>query len=332
MKRDLPKRVYLKHGAYYFVDIESKWTRLCAEKDGLPAMYRALADLTDSEATSDRMPAVLTRWMDETSKEKRWKRNTVRNRERQVRVLARKFAEFTPDQVTTAAAKEALKEFATKARTYNQYRDVLRQALSFAAGEGLRDGHNPVDDIKGKSTPGRKRAVADPEVAAIRAAALVHKNGKPVRNGKALVQMIDLALLTGQRIGDVIRWRWQDVTADGLYVEQGKGGKRLLIELTPTLKAALAACAHGRDRIGYVLKKENGGGYAYSGIRSAWVRACKRAGVEDLNIHDLRGRAGVDKKLGDGIEAAKDLLGHDELSTTEHYVEGKIIKRVKPTK
>ena len=338
MKRDLPRRVYLKHGAYWFVDLARKWHRLCAEKDGLPAMYRALAALSEREATSDRMPAVISRWMDE--KRPTWAAETLRNKERMEIVLARKLAEFTPASITTADCDEVLGSFRATPRTHNQYRDMLRQVLAYAARKGLREGWNPVDDVPGMSTPGRKRAVTDAELAAIRKAALVRGEGddaKAVRNGQALISMIDLALLTGQRISDVIKMRWQDVTADGLYVEQGKRrkgqpGKRLLIELTPALRAALNRCAPRDGRIGFVLKNERGSGYTYAGIRSAWVRACVAAGVEDLNIHDLRGRAGVDKTVAQGIESAKDLLGHDQLSTTEHYVEGKRVKRVKPTR
>jgi integrase len=196
--------------------------------------------------------------------------------------------------------------------------------LAFSAVEGLREGFNPIDNVPTKATPGRKRGVTDQEIHAIRAQAL----SQP-RNGKALAQMIDLALLTGQRIGDLIRLRWQDVSAEGIRVQQGKTGERLLIEWSPKLRAAIAACERG-DRIGHVLQKETGGGYRYAGVRSAWLRACERAGVTGLKIHDLRGRAGMDKRDATGLESAKNLLGHRSIKTTEHYVDGKAERKVKP--
>jgi integrase len=36
------------------------------------------------------------------------------------------------------------------------------------------------------------------------------------------VEVFDLALLTGQRISDLIKLRWQDVGVDGIYVQQQK--------------------------------------------------------------------------------------------------------------
>lgn len=323
-RSDMPRRVYLRHGRYYFVTLAGKWLPLSREKDGLPAMYRALAALTEREATSDRMPAVIARWLD--SKRPEWAVKMAEDMERAGRVIGASFVEFTPADVTTKVAAEFLLRFGKKARTYNVYRSVLRQVLAAAAVEGLREGYNPIDNIPQKKTPGRRRVVDDAEIAALRAQAL-----KQPRNGAALAQMIDLALLTGQRIGDLIRLRWQDVSADGIRWTEGKGKAPRLVEWSPALSAAIEAC--GRCDIGPVLQKEGGGPYRYAGIRSAWVRTCERAGIEDLNIHDFRGRAGVDA-MGDDedIRKAQRLLGHSTEAMSRHYVEGKYAKRTKPAK
>ena len=324
-KNGLPRRVYLRHGAYFFVrPADGKWLRLSAERDGLPAMLRALAALVDTERTSDTMPAVITRWL--AAKRAEWSDKTATDQDRIAAEMSAAFAKGTPRQVTTPIAAEYLRRYVATPRTYNLHRSMLRQVLAFAALEGLREGWNPIDNIPQKQLKGRKRWVADEEVKLLKAAAL-----KQTRNGEALVQMIDLALLTGQRIGDLIGLRWQDVGKEGIRVQQGKGGERLLIEWTPHLRSAIKACERG-DRIGHVLKTQSGTGYRYAGIRSAWVRACARAGIDDLNIHDLRGRAGMDKRDADGLEGAKDLLGHRSIKTTEHYVDGKAPRRVKPAR
>lgn len=320
----LPPRVYAKHNAFYLVTLANKWVRLCAIKDGLPAMYRALAAVTDASATQELMPAVITRWLH--SKRSDWADKTAVDQERIASVMAEAFAEFAPGQVTTPVCVKYLKAFAETPRTYNLHRTMLRQVLAFAALEGLREGFNPIDNVPAKSLGGRKRAVSDDEIKALKAAALL-----ATRNGEALVQMIDLALLTGQRIGDLIKLRWQDVTPDGIHVEQTKTGAKILIEWSPALRAAIAACERG-DRIGHVLKTQSGKGYRYAGIRSAWVRACERAEIHDLNIHDLRGRAGMDARAAGGLESAKELLGHTSVKMTEHYVDGKAPRRAKPSR
>jgi len=328
----LPPRVYLKHGAYYLVTLQNKWVRLCGEKEGLPAMYRALAAFTDADATKDKMPAVISRWYDSKVEAEEW--TSEKNMEDQKRIadkMADEFEEIRPSHVTTPMCVSYLKPYIKQARTYNLHRTMLRQVLSFAALEGLRSGSNPVDDVPRRKTEGRHRVVTDAEVKALKEAAL-----KSSRNGRAMVRMIDLAMTTGQRIGDIIKLRWQDVTDEGLLFTQGKGkGKvKLLIEWSPTLRAIIADCAAGGDKIGHVLKSERGTGYRYAGVRSGWDRLCARAGVEDLNIHDMRGRAGVDVILetGGDIRKAQGLLGHASEAMTRHYTEGKYHKRVKPAR
>lgn len=325
-KDGLPRRVYLRHGSYYYVQADGKWVKLCREKHGLPAMYRALAALTDAETTTEQMPAVIARWVE--SKAADWAPKTAKDQERIATAMSKRLAEFAPRQITTPVCAAYLKTYASQPRTHNMHRSMLRQVLAFAAIEGLREGHNPLDNIPQRKTSRRARIVTDDEVKAMKASALLQS-----RNGEALVQMIDLAMLTGQRIGDVIRMRWQDVTDAGVLVRQGKTGERLLIEWTPALRAAVQACASG-DKIGHLLKTQSGKGYTYAGIRSAWDRAAERAGIEDLHIHDLRGRAGVDALEGDGqnIKAAQKLLGHSSEAMTRHYVDGKFAKRVKAAK
>lgn len=322
----LPRRVYLRHGRYFYVRPDGKWLPLSREKDGLPAMHLALARAMDAEITGELMPAVISRWLEE--RRAAWASKTAADNERAAARIAKRFAEFSPADVTPPIAAQYLRDLRATPRTHNLHRTLLRQILAVAAVEGLRDGHNPVDNIPPLTLEKRVRIVTDDEVAALKRAALQQS-----RNGEALAQMIDLAMLTGQRIGDIIGLRWQDVTDEGLVVTQGKTRARLLIEWSPALRAAVAACAAGRERIGYVLKTQSGAGYTYAGIRSAWVRACERAGIDDLHIHDLRGRAGVDA-LGaqEDIRAAQRLLGHSGEAMTRHYIDGKFHKRAKPAR
>ncbi len=328
----LPPRVYEKHNAYYLVTLKNKWVRLCGVKEGLPAMYRALAALVDADAVKDRMPAVISRWYDSKVEAGDWTSDKTKDDQKRIADhMAEEFDQIRPGQVTTPLCATYLKAFLKQPRTYNLHRTMLKQVMSFAALEGLREGFNPVDDVPRRKTEGRHRVVTDDEVAALKKAAL-----QSTRNGKAMVRMIDLAMVTGQRISDVIKLRWQDVTDQGLLFTQGKGGGKvkLLIEWSPTLRAIVDDCADGTERIGHVLKSERGTGYRYAGIRSGWVRLCARAGIEDLNIHDLRGRAGVDALLeaGEDLRQAQRLLGHKSEAMTRHYTEGKYHKRVKPAR
>lgn len=323
-KNGLPRRVYLKHGRYWFVDVHNKWHGLTREGAGLPAMFRALAELTDTARSSDSLPAVVSRWLESKVAAGDWTGETQKDMDRAAARISKRFMDFQPGQVTTPVCAEFLKTYIGKARTYNLHRSVLRQVLAFAALEGLREGHNPLDNIPQRKLKQRQRIVLNAEITAIKAALMTARRGGPTH-----CLMIDLCMLTGQRIGDVLKMRWQDVTDDGLLVDQGKTGVPLTIEWSPALRAAVDACGAGRDRIGFLLVQSTGTPYRYSGIKSAWQRAMVKAGVQDLHIHDLRGRAGADVADERGSYEAQKLLGHDSIRMTEKYIGGKTRRRAK---
>lgn len=331
-KPRLPKRVYLKHGAYYHVDTANKWHRLCSERDGLPAMYRALATLTDTVDRPGMMPQCVQAWLDDPRH--KWSASYRTTNEAMGKVIADAMAEFHCSQVTEAVCASFLEDWADKARMHNRYRSALIMILQRAAIKGWRTGANPAREVPGLSAPGRSQIITDADIRAVKDAAMTGKDGKPTDSGPAICKMLDIALLTGQRIGDIVKMRWQDVTDEGLCVVQKKGGARITIAWSPALRDAIDACAEGTQRIGFLLKTRTGSGYTYWGIRSAWVRAFERAGIDlaTFHIHDMRGRAGVDKAEKDGKEATQELLGHSTMRMTEHYIRGKSTTKVTPSR
>ena len=68
----------------------------------------------------------------------------------------------------------------------------------------------------------------------------------------------------------------------------------------------------------YVFQKLDG--KPYGEIRTAWSAACRRAGVANANIHDLRHKAVTDMiKAGTPVAQVKNTVGHSEISTTMGY-------------
>ncbi|WP_225403026.1 tyrosine-type recombinase/integrase, partial [Escherichia coli] len=43
---------------------------------------------------------------------------------------------------------------------------------------------------------------------------------------------MDLAVVTGQRVGDLCKMKWSDINDNHLHIEQGKTGAKLAIPLT----------------------------------------------------------------------------------------------------
>ena len=56
--------------------------------------------------------------------------------------------------------------------------------------------------------------------------------------------MLELAIGTGQRIGDLLKMRWDHIDGEGIAVRQGKTKTALWIPFTPRLKAYLEGLPH----------------------------------------------------------------------------------------
>lgn len=103
-----------------------------------------------------------------------------------------------------------------------------------------------------------------------------------------LQQAMMLALHTGQRQGDLIRLPWSAYDGKAITMRQGKTGRRVIVPCTKPLKAMLDAM----PRVATVILT-TGSGIAWRGknFQHQWAAAMRRAGIDGLHFHDLRGTA-----------------------------------------
>lgn len=349
----LPAGVFEKHGAFYRVKADGtkrRWIRLSAVKDGLPAMYAALAKLGAAEISGDdRMPQVCEDWMKEIGSQHKPK--TQANDRTHNRVISEAFAEFRAAQITPKVVAEFLKQFRSMPRSYNAYRTALRERLRYAESRDMRPaGSNPVDSVPTMATKARTRYLTDSEVRRIKAAAMRGRDGLRTRSGFTICCLMDMAYLTGQRIGDLLSLSWSDIRQDGIHFEPSKTedstGVRITIKWTPKLKdlverlknpPALPGKAGEPGKVKpvssiWVFSKLNGQRYTYDGASTAWTRARDRAGVKNAHFHDLRAKALTDVEEVEGIRKAQRMGGHSTESQTADYVRQKKARQVGATR
>lgn len=164
---------------------------------------------------------------------------------------------------------------------------------------------NVLRDVKRPRSKPRDRLVTAEEFAAVRAIA-------PYRVKLAM----DLAVLTGQRQGDLIDLHWSQIRGMEIHLEQGKTGKRLAIEITPDLEAVLDKCWNLPMRETYVLTRRIGGRFTSEGFRAMWQKVMQkyvRGGGTLFTFHDLRALAATRCA---SPEIAMRLLGHSNISLT----------------
>jgi integrase len=143
---------------------------------------------------------------------------------------------------------------------------------------------------------------------------------------------IDLAIMMGQRRGDLLKLRFSDVRPDGVYIRQGKTEAELLMSMSPNLQALLDEAKAMTPQIPreYVLRRDDGQPFTKTGFSSNWQRLMRKhvaAGGERFTFHDLRA---VSANAAETIEEAQARLGHSSSQTTQRFYRTGVTK-AKPT-
>lgn len=295
--RELPSCVYLKHGAYWYVK-RGKWVRLGAEFSAAMQEYARL-----HEQKRGGMPEMIETLLPRIVAGKA--PATVRKYTEAARYLQTVFAEFAPEQVTSADVVALRRHLIDHATVCNRTISVLRMLFHEALEDRLVE-RNPCVGVPTVRQPKRDRRVEPEEFERIKAQA-----------SRKLAAIMDLCYLTGQRISDVLKIARGDLREEGLYVAQEKTKARVLIRWNADLRAAVerALALHGNVPGLFLFGKRPPG---YSGVWKAYKKAREAAGIPDVVIHDLRAMAGTEAEA-QGVDPQK-LLGHTDRKMTERYL------------
>jgi integrase len=131
---------------------------------------------------------------------------------------------------------------------------------------------------------------------------------------------------------DIRSLKWSDVGETDIVVEPSKtrhsSGVKIAIAITPAIREVLEQARQlGKVKSVYVFHTLKGGALSASAIKSAWRRACERAGIKGARFRDLRPKALSDaKRQGVSLEKLRDAAGHTSVTTTEGYLRGFDIK------
>lgn len=151
--------------------------------------------------------------------------------------------------------------------------------------------------------------------------------------GERLRVAIDLAVSTGQRRGDLLALRRDQLTDQGIVFRQSKTGAGVLIEWSEDLRAIAdrAKALAPQVPAEYLIRTRRGKPYSAAGFSAIWQRVMAkhvRAGGQRFSFHDLRS---VSADAATSAEEAQARLGHANVATTKrHYLRG--VTRAKPAK
>ena len=126
-----------------------------------------------------------------------------------------------------------------------------------------------------------------------------------------------LLLLTGCRLSEIQKLRWDYVSRTHLELPDSKTGRRRIP--LPRAARALLDTLDKRDGNPYVILGRHGEGH-YNDLQKPWRKIRERAGLADVRVHDLR-HTYASVAVMNGIDPfmLKEILGHKNLSTTLRY-------------
>jgi integrase len=210
----------------------------------------------------------------------------------------------------TAAEAERYKQArleAVKPSTVNKELNCLKAVLNKAVSWGYLKEH-PLRGLKGlKEPPGRLRYLTPEETTRLLEACDTPPYLRPI---------VEIAMHTGMRRSEIIAIRWSDVDLRRrtITLTHTKNNERRVIPINDTMAAVLRSWPRvvGTD----VLFPDLNGPM----VTRAFERACRKADVPNLRLHDLRHTFASYLAMGGfNLRAIQQLLGHKDLRMTARY-------------
>lgn len=263
----LPKGITIITGSYWYKPPgDAKRVRVCKVGEE-STLYRYVADKMEPTGDLIYMREIFDRY--EKEELPKLAPKTQVDYRRIIYKLREVFGDMKPDDVEPRHVGALLHSTEHKVAA-NRLVSVLSAVFSKARGRWYVCKNNPCTNVERNETSPRDRYISDEEYKA------VYELASP-----RLQIAMDLAYLTGQRQGDLLALKWEHVHTIGVprdewgvFFQQGKTGKRLMVNISPELEEVLKRARMLIPQVPrtYVIRNEEGLRYTQDGFRSCWQK------------------------------------------------------------
>ena len=200
----------------------------------------------------------------------------------------------------------------------NRVVDMLARLFYMAEAWGVApEGGNPCRFVKKYKNRSCERFLSEGEFR--RLGTMLSEIEAEGRMSGSAVAAFRLLMLTGCRRSEILTLQWEDVDLEAreLRLRDAKTGDRS-VALSPAARKVLGALPRLPDNPWVITGP--GAGSHLSNLNSPWLVVRRRAGLEDVRIHDLRHSfASRALALGESLTMIGKLLGHRQVQTTARY-------------
>ena len=323
----LPRGVSPADGAVYLIGNDystgkrrKTWIFICRIEDGQAAMYRKLAELTDT--VKGNMPANLVEFGKTylPAQSPSWRKES----ERMIGNLKTFFTNYNVTQVKPTDVQDLVNHFEGAKESARKHKRMLSKFFTWAV--VIKDARkdNPCREVKIEG--GNKKLM-------VWSADVFHAIRDALGKSDEAEMMrcyMDLSFLLYQRSTDARILERRHVGDQLIVVAPTKTrkstGVEIEIPITPELHAVLDRAAGLSKKwkcvCPFVIHTRQGTAYTRSGVYSAFKRAGERAGIKGADPKSVRKFAANEaKRAGYDMEEIQDALGHSDISTTQVYVQ-----------
>ncbi len=198
----------------------------------------------------------------------------------------------------------------------NRLLALLSKMFSLAVDWGWRT-DNPAKGVERYVEHKRERWLSDDELTRLLEVLRDHPNQRAAN-------AVRMQLLTGGRIGEVLRTEWDDIDFErGVWIKPSHHTKQKRTEHVPLSPQALELLAATRevadDSVPFVFPGDVPG-KPLQEIKKFWRSVMRQAGIENYRMHDNRHtHASHLVSSGLSLEIVGRLLGHTTATTTKRY-------------
>jgi integrase len=308
----LPPCYYWRHGAFHYVK-RGIWSKVGTTKQSVANHYRDLID-TPAGAMGPLIDDALEYIKPNISAA------TYKQYKGATKKLKKAFIEFSPEQVKQKHVMKFKVSYRRIPNMTNRCLSLLRQVFDYALEiEYPGIDTNPAVGIKRLRENKRERLITATEYAAIYGV-----------SGPRLQVITDLCIRSGKRITKVLRIRRADLLEVGIRFPRDKGEKNdQIVKWTSELREVVERAKGlrgGNVAALTLLCNRRGKAPDYRTVKDQWDKACRKAGVEDATIHDLRAVAAT-KAESQGKNPTS-LLNHSSEQQTKRYLRGRKVPEV----
>jgi integrase len=198
----------------------------------------------------------------------------------------------------------------------NRLLALLSKMLSLAVKWGWRS-DNPVKGIERFQEERRERWLSDRELSQLLSVLIAHPNQRAAN-------AVRLQLLTGARLGEVLKARWSDFDLErGVWTKPSHHTKQKRTEHIPLSGPTLTLLTDMREKGDpneANLLPGNASGRPLQDIKKFWKAVTEQSGIANYRLHDNRHtHASHLVSSGLSLEIVGRLLGHTNPTTTTRY-------------